>query len=252
MTLSNNFRRNRNVGIVAIVIALLIIALVGSLYLRGNSPTLTPTETMTPNPISFDYHLDVSPTNSTIMQGNSVQIQVTISYVQGSPENITLSAIGIPDRATYTFSQLQGFPSNNSTFNSTLIINVSETVPTDSYSITVNSTSDNGKTYSSSYILSVLSSKISVSGTVNGGTGVVPTQIVFEQLSATGATTETFTVPVQSGEYVISLPNKQFYAVSVTWESLDGSSGTQQFIQPYGVNAGVGISSVNCPFSWGP
>lgn len=248
--LSNSFQRNRTIAITAAVITLLIVALVWSLYISGNSPTQTPTQTPTPNPVSFDYRLDVSPTNGAIMQGSSVRINVTISYVQGSPENITLSAIGVPDGADYTFSQLQGIPSNNSTFNSTLIIHVSEAVPTSSYSVTVNSTADNGKTYSSSYTLSVLNSKISVSGTVNGGIGVVPTQIMFEQFSATGTTTQTFIVPVQSGNYVISLPNKQFFAVGVSWEGLDGASGTQHFIQPYGVNAGVGITSITCPFSW--
>lgn len=186
------------------------------------------------------------------MQGNSVQINVTLAYARGSPENTTLNAIGIPDGADFTFSQQHGFPSNNSTLNSTLVIHVSEAVPTNTYNITINSTSDNGKTYSSPYTLSVLNSKVSVSGTVSGGIGVIPTQMKFDQLSHSGATLQTFTATIQAGNYAIALPNKQFYAVSVTWESSDGTSGTHHFIMPWNTNAGVGITQINCPFSWGP
>jgi uncharacterized membrane protein len=154
--------------------------------------------------------LDVSPANSTVVQGKSVQVNVTITYMKGSPENVTLNTSGIPDGTDYTFSQPQGTSGINSTFNCILTLHVSEAVPTNAYNITVNAIAENGKTYYSPYLLSVLSSKVSLSGTVSEGEWI-PTQIIFEQLSPSGATVQTFTVPIQSGNYAISLPNKQFY-----------------------------------------
>ena len=249
---SNSFRlKGRRIGNAAAVVAVLLIFLVAILYLRGNSPTQTPTETPTPKPTPFDYHLDISPTNSTVMQGDTVQVHVVVTYVQGSPENVTLSAVGVPVGAWKSFSQPIGVPTNSSTFDSTLQIQVSGVVPTDSYSITVNSTADNGKTHSSSYTLSIINSEITVSGTVNVPAGGVPTQIRFEQLSTNLETVKTFTAPIQSGNYAITLPNKQFYAVSVTWDNSEGSSETHQFISPFHVDANVGVTSITSPFSLG-
>jgi hypothetical protein len=250
--LPNRFRRYKLIEIAAATATLLIVTLVGILFLSGNSPTQMPTTEPTPNPIPFNYRLDVSPTNGTTMQGNSVQINVTLAYVTGSPENIMLSAAGIPDGADYAFSQPHGFPSNDSTFTSTLVIHVSEDIPTSTYNVTIKSATDTGKTYSSQYKLSVLNSKVTVSGIVSVGTGVVPTQIIFDPLSNSGATVQTFTAPVQSGNYALILPNKQFFAVSVTWEDSEGASGTHHFIMLWNTDAGVGITQINCPFSWGP
>ena len=240
----------RNLGIAAAALLLLIAVLGGTLFLSENyaAQTQTAKPTPAPTPTPFDYHLDVSPSNSTVMQGNSVKVDVTISYVLGSPENVTLNAPGIPSGAACTFSQQQGAPSSNSTFHSILTIQVPEAVPTNTYNITINATAENGKTHSSQYTLSVLAAKVSVAGTVSEGSKT-PIQIIFEQLSPSGATVQTFTAPIQSGNYAISLPNKQFYAVSVAWNSYDGSSGIHHYILPYGVDAGVGVNSVNCPFS---
>jgi hypothetical protein len=235
--------------------ALIIVALVsGFCFLHfGSLPTQEPADKTTQSAsVPFDYHLGVFPINGTVIQGNSVQADVALTYVQGTPENVKLSAIGVPEGASYSFSPLQGSPTEDSVFNSTLVIHVSESAPTNSYPITITAVADNGKMHNSSYTLSVivLDSIIKVSGTVNGGIGIVPTQITFEQLSSTGAHVQTFTAMVQSGYYTIFLPNKQFYAVSVVWEGPDGTSGTHYFIQPYGVNAEEGVTSITCPFSW--
>ncbi|MCL4430342.1 MAG: hypothetical protein M1167_06275 [Chloroflexi bacterium] len=239
-------------GIVAIVAVLLAVTLVGSLYLGGKSPTQTLPITPTTNPIPFDYRLELSPSHGTAMQGKSVQVNVTVTYVKGLPENVRLDVEGAPDGTSYSFSQSQGCATNNSIFTSTLTFHVSEATPTNTYNLTINSTADNGTTYSLPYTLSVINVRVLVSGTVKGGTGVVPTQIIFEQLTATNAVVQTFTAPVQSGQYSVSLPNKQFYAVSIFWESSDGTSGKHQFIMPWNTNADVGVTQIDCPFEWGP
>jgi hypothetical protein len=183
------------------------------------------------------------------MQGDSVQLNVTVTYLKGESEVVKLIATGVPEGANYTFSYPQGAPTQNTTFNSTLTIQVPEVVPTNNYDITINAISENGKNYTVSITLGVLSSKVLVYGTINGGAGVMPNRIIFEELSNTGASMQTFAVYVDSWNYSISLPNRHFFVISVDWDNMIGSSGTQDFIMPYGVDAGVGVSSKNCPFS---
>ena len=167
----------------------MIIVLLGLFFLDGNPATNEPIESPAPYPVEFDYFLDVTSMNGTVLQGNSVNINLSISYLQGDPENITLTASGIPDNADYTFSQSQGLLTENKTFNSILTIYVSDVVPTDFYLITINSTADNGKSYYFPYTLFVLESGILVSGKIDGGVGVIPTEIIFRIVENSGEIT---------------------------------------------------------------
>ena len=129
---------------------------------------------------------------------------------------------------------------------------VTEFVPSDRYYLTITSTADNGKTYSSNYDLTVLNSKISLSGTVTTNKGRIPTKIIFEQMGSSGGLTGKAysSVIYVSGNYAVVLPNKEFFAVSVEYKSPDGTSGIKGFIQPYGTSAEVGVNSITCPFAW--
>jgi hypothetical protein len=226
------------------------VALVTGFYLLQleSSPVQEPAPSAS---VPFDYQLEVSPINGTVLQGNIVQTNVTLTYVQGTPENVTLTASGIPESASYSFSTLEGSPTENSVINSTLTIQVSDSTPSKPYPITVTAVAYNGETHNSSYTLkvTVLNSVVKVSGTADGGIGIIPTQITFDQLSSTGARGQAFTATVQSGHYTIFLPNKQFYYVSLAWEASDGTSGTHYFIMPCGVDA-EGATSITIPFSW--
>jgi len=232
------------------VAAILIVALVTGFYLLHleSAPAQEPAPSAS---VPFDYQLEFSSINGSVLQGNTVQTNVTLTYVQGTPENVTLTASGIPEGASYSFSTLEGSPTEDSVINSTLTIHVSDSTPAKSYPITVTAVADNGKTHNSSYTMSVivLNSVVKVSGTVDGGIGIIPTQITFDQLSSTGARVQAFTASVQSGHYIIFLPDKQFYYVNVVWEGSDGVSGTHYFIMPCGVNA-EGAASITIPFSW--
>ncbi len=249
--LSNTLSKKRTIGIIGILVAILFLAFLLSLSWNGlfssNNPiNNNPTPASTP----FDYNLSVPKMDTTVMQGNTVPIDILITYIQGSPENVLLNATGIPKQATYSFTQVEGVPTNSSSFNSTLTIFVTELVPSDQYKITITSTANNGKTYSSHYDLSVIDSKISVSGRVTTNEGI-PNQIIFEQMSSYGSLTgKVYSSPIVSGNYAVVLPSEEYFAVSVNWEKTDGTSGTHHFIFPYGTLAGVGVNSITCPFEW--
>ena len=182
------------------------------------------------------------------MQGNDIQDNVTIIYLQGLAENITLNATGLPPDANYIFSKFERSTTNNNTLTSKLTVHISKTVALDSYNITVKSTADSGKTYSALYNLLVISKEVSVSGTITTNKERTPTQITFQLLWKPNASTQTFTAPIQSGSYEINFPNNEFFAVSVDRKSPQGSTGTQNFIQPFSTT--FGKTTVFCPFSW--
>lgn len=241
---------NSRIRFVIVVFLGIIIVLLGLFLLGGNPTTDKPIITPEPVPVEFDYFLEVASVNGTVLQGNSVNVNVSISYLQGDPENITLTASGIPVNTDYSFSQSRGFPTNNNTFNSILTLYVPKTVPTDSYLITINSTAENGKSYTFPYTLFVLDSGILVSGRVDGGVDVIPTEIMFRVVENSGELTNKFTTLVEDGNYEIYLLNNKFYYFAVCWEKLDGSSGTYYFIQPFRVNEGVGVTSKTCSISF--
>jgi hypothetical protein len=232
-------------------IAFLLIASVAVFYLGGfftSQMQLSPSPT--PTLIPFDYNLTISPTYDTIMQGESVKIYMSVAFVEGSLENVTLNVSGIPVHAYAAFNQPQGSPTNSSAFNSTLTITTSTALPSSTYNITINATADNGKARNTTYVLSVLNSKVTVSGTITAK-GITPTKITFQEISPSGGLTgATFTGGI-NGIYYISLPNKALFAVSIDWMNTDGSKGTHNFILPFSVDAGVGVTSINCPIGWG-
>jgi hypothetical protein len=54
---------------------------------------------------------------------------------------------------------------------------------------------------------------------------------------------------MSEGNYVVVLPNQEFFAVKVAYIRPE-ATGIQHFIQPYRTNAGVGVHLVDCPFGW--
>jgi hypothetical protein len=201
-----------------------------------------------PTAAPFEFNLEVSPTNATVMQGNNVTVSIVVNYLQGSPENVTLKTIGVLAGASCIFDQERGAPTNISAFNSALQILVSRE-SNQLYNITIKAMSEGGKTQSASFTLSVVNFEISVSGTVDTAP-YVPTQIIFDQLSADFlSTTATFIAPVQSGNYVVTLPNQHWYDVTVVYETSDRSSKTHQFMFPFHVDTGVGVTSIKPPLS---
>jgi len=149
-----------------VVISILIAASFARLYFSLNSATHLATPRKITNIAThaqFDYNLDVYPVNGTVRQGNSILTSINITYIQGTTQNVTLTATG-PEGITFSFSNQTGTPSSTDTFASNLTINVSDWLPTGVYSINVTSSAFNGKTCSDSYTLTVLEAEIHVSG----------------------------------------------------------------------------------------
>ena len=115
------------------------------------------------------------------MQGNSINIAITVSYQQGSPQAVTLTASSELKDATYSFSGQTGTPTSTHPFNSNLTINVPTEVSSNIYTINITSTSANSKTASTVYKLTVLNAEIQVSGTViaDAHDDMFPTEIDF-------------------------------------------------------------------------
>ena len=253
----NRTNRRRNMAIAGAVILTLILASSAVLYLRGNFLA----------PIPFDYHLEVNPTSGIVQQGNSLLTNITLTYVQGSPETVTLGASGGPDGAIYSFSNPKGTPTFINAFTSNLTISIPSSTATNSYSVNVTATANNGKIYFQSYTLTVLDGTIQVSGTVaaKSSDDIYPTQIQFvntaTNLTYTAIVKTTAGSPptprlIQQGTYVISLPNQQSYHVICTWTRLvgpwvspsDAVTGIFDGGTLY-VNVAVGVTSMTRDFS---
>jgi hypothetical protein len=224
---SKSANRNRNIVIAVVMIAVIAVAglFAGGVFTGDKSPLSPP----------FDFALNISPSSGTIMQGRNLQTTVNISLLSGSPEQVTLNVDGL-NGVTYIFSPQTGTPDCTST----LTINVSESVPTKIYSLTVTATGG-GKTYSNTYTLSVLSAYVNIYGKVTTtDPGKVPTSIKCVDVSSG----QTFENIVLDNSYGINLPNQHTYRVTFGWGAgeiwsigtFDGGTLT--------VNEGVGTVSM--------
>lgn len=125
-----------------------------------------------------------------------------------------------------------------------MTITLPSNAPTAAYSLTITALGG-GVSRSAVYTISVLSARVTVSGTVTTtGLGTHPTAIQFVN-TVTGAT---FTAAVVSNSYSIELPNQQTYSVTVSWSGLLGASGSFD-AGTLRVNAGVGTTTMSQNFS---
>jgi hypothetical protein len=228
----------------------ILIIFFSGLYFSQLSPTSN-SNNQTPTSPPFNYSLSISQTNITIMQDNTLSLDVIVTCLGGEPENVSFTLSGLPQQATYSFNPPEGMPTNGTSFNSTLKIAITEQIPSAYYNLTITSMPDNTQTHTAQFNLGVINDKISVSGTVTTN-HATPTRIEFEQISSSGALTgKTYSSTIyDSGTYKVELPNKEFFAVSVNYKRPNGTTGVQHFIQPYGTYADVGVNSINCPFAW--
>ena len=181
---------------------------------------------------SFEYQLNADSLYGTCVQGGAVTVNITVAYLQGTPQTVNLSANSGISNATYSFSNQTGKPSVNNPFVSTLKIDVPTTEPSNNYAVNITASSPNNRTYSQAYNLTVLNSKIIVSGSVDlsGTQDIYPSEIQFTDL----VTNENYTSYVdflhfdkpdpqrgliQQGTYNVTLPNQHSFKVTCYWVS---------------------------------
>ena len=89
---------------------------------------------VTPSPQApFDFSLAASPDRREVAQGGSVGYTINVCLRNGTPEEVSLSLLGLPEGASYKFKPESGLPP----FPSILTISVGEETPVGTYTITV-------------------------------------------------------------------------------------------------------------------
>ncbi len=243
---SVHFKRTlRITEVIVAAVSLIVVALILTLFVIPDLLTL-----------QFDFIMAVSSSSNTVQKGGSLQINVNVTYLQGTPETVALGASGGPDEATYSFSNQTGTPTDIAPFSCDLTVMVPASASAEIYVINVTACAANGKNYSLPFEVSVLDVDIQVSGTVivKSSEPIYPTEIQFVSVATnqtykaivnTTPTSPSAAVLVQQGRYSISLPNHQSYRVTCTWTRLLGPWGVSPFDELHGTFDG-GTLDVDC------
>jgi hypothetical protein len=207
----------------------------------SHSPTPSPIPTITnstPNPsfgpYDFNMHFtwvpgDFNITNTlNMIQGGKFEDQMTLSTISGNTLSVNTSDViwsadtgssGIQCSFSSTSYADPGFTSQffgdacAYGFNSMFMMTVPSSIPTNNYTVTI--TAKIGSvSHSISFLVSVRSSVVTVSGTVNvGSSGITPYQIQFHDLRFP---TDGYFATITGNTYSISIPNNAVYFVRVS------------------------------------
>src|ERR1700690_3920733 len=112
-------KRKEIIGNAVVVISILVAASFAGLYFSESSSNHLPAPgsyTNLSTPIPFDYRFDVYPINGTVRQGTSISTNINVTYLQGPAQNVTLSASGGPEGATFSFTNQTGTPASTDIF----------------------------------------------------------------------------------------------------------------------------------------
>ncbi len=221
----------RRVLIVAAIIVVLVVASIGALIVYDQSK---PTQTQ--------LGITISTNQTSILQGNSTKIPINISLT-GNPEKVDLTSIVNSSKINCYIDPANG----SSSFNSTLTVNVDDSVQGGNYYVTVKASSPTTSA-NASCIITVLSRNITASGQVNlmpgnlasEGWNVQITSLMFQDTR----TNENVTIEPKSN--VIFIPkNLDFY--NMTDQTFRVTLKNQDF---YYVTANYAFGIVNFfPFS---
>jgi uncharacterized membrane protein len=142
----------------------------------------------------FDYGLNIASINDIVIQGQTVDTNITVSYLTGTPQPVTLDLSGNSTIMEFKFSNITGVPKPNEPFASNLTIYFLSNTQPGKYP--VNITSNSGTiAHSATYNLTVVS-QIQVIGivTTNSTDDIYPTKLQFisQQNNATYNATLSF------------------------------------------------------------
>jgi hypothetical protein len=161
-----------------------------------------------------DFSISVSPNSASVVQGGSASASVEVTGILSYDKNVTLGASGIPANANISFTPENG----KLTFNSTMLVNTSNTTPSGSYPVTITGTGEDGKVHDTIFTL-----KVTTAGAANASVSlrttiipavaieVTPSSINFGELSP-GET---------SGGNTLTVTNKGGTSINVSAEVTD-------------------------------
>jgi len=86
--------------------------------------------------------VSLAQSSTTIAKNNTDNIQVDVTLIMGTTENVTLYTIGVPDNVAVTFSP----PSGKPPFYSTMKVSVGSTAAPGTYTLTVLAKTSSGAT----------------------------------------------------------------------------------------------------------
>jgi hypothetical protein len=183
--------------------------------------------------LPFEYRLNVFPINGTAHQGETIETNITVTYLQGQPQPVKLVITNNSSFAQINLSNATGIPRPNEPYTSNLTIHILDYAPSSFYSINITANSSIKNSHSSDFNLEVLDSQIQVSGTVSTPSAtdsIYPTKLQFVNLQTNITYNATLHYPSlakastlqQQAIYNVSLPNQQSYRVIGTWGRLYG------------------------------
>ncbi|MEM3519378.1 MAG: hypothetical protein QW179_02265 [Candidatus Hadarchaeales archaeon] len=100
---------------------------------------------------SLKCEIILSESSKSVSRGGSATINVTVNYIMGTKENVTLQATGAPSGVNLSFNPPMGEP----TFYSTLIITVDNTASPGSSTLTISAMGSKGQAGSTSLALTI-------------------------------------------------------------------------------------------------
>jgi hypothetical protein len=86
-----------------------------------------------PLPQAFEFAVGVEPEGGSAPQGGSVEATVTVSLISGTPSTVSLSAAGLPQGASASFTPSHGTPP----FESTMRISIGSLTPVGTYIVEI-------------------------------------------------------------------------------------------------------------------
>lgn len=113
-------------------------------------------------PVPFNFSISLSPSNGSIVQGESTSTIATATLTSGASQPVSFSCPGLPSGISCSFNPSSLYPTNSST----LTISASTSTPAGTYSITVNGVSGS-ITRTANYALKVNAANSSIGEAVD-------------------------------------------------------------------------------------
>ncbi len=207
----NSTIKQRNILVASIIIVVIVVSSITALIVFYQPSTTKHTST--------SLILNVSLNQTKVIQGSSLGAEINVTSI-GKPENVTLGSDAGSSGIVCSFEPAMG----TSNFTSLITVNVPDSTPTRNYSVTVSASGD-GEVKNASYVISVLSANVTVSGTANISTVTYGSPII-ERIQFTDTKTNSITTAASPYgptykivNYSVTLKNEHSYKVTISYLS---------------------------------